>query len=127
MPQARHFAVVDDDFSMRRALAGLLSAYGIDAQTYASARDFLEALPSGMPDCLIVDLNMPYMSGLELQRELFRVGARIPTIVVTACDDKSYRDQCRVLGAMACLLKPVSPDALIAAISSKRDRTNSGS
>jgi FixJ family two-component response regulator len=103
---------------MRKALAGLLSAHGIDARTYGSARDFLEALPSGMPDCLIVDLNMPYMSGLELQRELLRVGARIPTIVVTARDDKSYRDQCRGLGAMAYLVKPVSPDALIAAINS---------
>jgi DNA-binding response OmpR family regulator len=71
-----------------------------------------------MPDCLIVDLNMPYMSGVELQRELLRLEARIPTIVVTARDDKSYRDQCRVLGAMAYLVKPVSPDALIAAINS---------
>jgi FixJ family two-component response regulator len=118
MPQARHVAIVDDDFSMRRALVCLLHAHEIDARTYGSARDFLEALPSGMPDCLIVDLNMPYMSGVELQRELLRVGARIPTIVVTARDNKSYRDQCRGLGAMAYLVKPVSPDALIATINS---------
>jgi DNA-binding response OmpR family regulator len=71
-----------------------------------------------MPDCLIVDLNMPYMSGVELQRELLRLEARIPTIVLTARDDKCYRDQCRGLGAMAYLVKPVNPDALIAAISS---------
>ena len=118
MPQAT-VAIVDDDVSVRSALACLLRALGVDARTYSSARDFLKALPSGIPDCLIVDLNMPYMSGLELQRELLRRGARIPTIVVTACDDKSYRDQCRVLGAMAYLVKPVDPDALITAISSK--------
>jgi FixJ family two-component response regulator len=119
MLQARHVAIVDDDQDVRSALACLLRAHGIDARTYGSARDFLEALPSGMPDCLIVDLNMPYMSGLELQRELLHLGASIPTIVVTACDDKSYRDQSRALGGMAYLVKPVGPDALIAAISSQ--------
>jgi FixJ family two-component response regulator len=118
MPQARYVAIVDDDDDVRSGLARLLHAHGVDARSYSSARDFLEALPYGMPDCLIVDVNMPHMSGLELQRELLHLDARIPTIVVTACDDKSYRDQCRVLGAMAYLVKPVSPDALIAAISS---------
>jgi FixJ family two-component response regulator len=111
-------AIVDDDVSIRRAVANLLRAHGIDAQSYGSARDFLAALSFGMPDCLITDLNMPHMSGLELQRELMRLGAPIPTIVVTGCNDTSTRDQCRALGAAAYLVKPVDEDALITAISS---------
>ena len=117
-------AIVDDDVSIRRALANLLRAHGIDAQSYGSARDFLAALPSGMPDCLITDLNMPHMSGLELQRELMRLGAPIPTIVVTGCNDTSMRDQCRVLGAVAYFVKPVDADALVAAITSQQRRTS---
>ena len=118
MPQVAHVAIVDDDFFVQTALASLLQAHGVDARTYGSAEDFLEALPSGRPDCLVVDLNMPNMSGLELQRELLRLGARIPTIVVSACGDKCYRDQCRVLGAVAYLVKPLHPDALISTITS---------
>ena len=91
MPQGGYVAIVDDDVSMRKGVASLLRAHGIDAQTYGSARDFLAALPSGMPDCLITDLNMPHMSGLELQRELMRLGAPIPTIVVTGCSNASAR------------------------------------
>jgi CheY-like chemotaxis protein len=126
MPQAGYVAIVDDDASMRSAVARLLRSHGIDAQTYGSARDFLAALPSGMPDCLITDLNMPHMSGLELQRELRRLGAPVPTIVVTGSNDTSTRDQCRALGAVAFLVKPVGEDALITAISSAA-KPNAGS
>jgi CheY-like chemotaxis protein len=126
MPQAGYVAIVDDDVSIRRAVASLLRAHGIEAQTYGSARDFLEALPASMPDCLITDLNMPHMTGLELQRELRRLGAPIPTIVVTGCNDTSMRDQCRALGAAAFLVKPVDEDALITAIGSAA-KPNAGS
>jgi FixJ family two-component response regulator len=111
-------AIVDDDASVRKAVARLLRAHGVDVRTYGSAREFLEALPSGIPDCLIVDLNMPDASGLELQRELLRLNARIPTVVMTGCDEKTNRHQCCDLGATAYLLKPMDKDELMAAIGS---------
>jgi FixJ family two-component response regulator len=113
---AAYVAIVDDDASVRKALARLLGACAITAQTYGSAREFLDSLPTGVPECLIVDLHMPEMTGLELQGELSRVGARIPTIVITAQSDMGYREQCRVAGAAAYLLKPLDKNTLLAAI-----------
>jgi FixJ family two-component response regulator len=114
---SQYLAVVDDDASVREALAVLLRACGFASRTFASAGEFLAALPSGTPDCLITDLEMPEMSGLDLQRELSRRGIRIRTVVITGRDSDSYRDQCGALGAAAYLVKPVGCDALIAAIS----------
>jgi FixJ family two-component response regulator len=113
---AAYVAIVDDDASVRKALARLLNACAITSQTYGSAREFLDSLPAGMPECLIVDLHMPEMTGLELQGELSRVGARIPTIVITAQSEMGYREQCRAAGAAAYLLKPLDKNTLIAAI-----------
>jgi FixJ family two-component response regulator len=79
--------------------------------------DFLAALSSGMPDCLIVDLEMSGMNGLELQHELLRGGVRMRTVVITGCGSESYREECRALGAAAYLVKPTGREALIAAIS----------
>jgi FixJ family two-component response regulator len=118
MPKGGHVAIVDDDASTRAALMRVLNARGIDCRVYASADDFLAALPSYTPDCLVVDLEMPDMTGRELQRELARLGARIPTIVMTGHDSSSRRDQCRLLGVSAYLLKPMQSAELIAAIGS---------
>jgi FixJ family two-component response regulator len=115
-------AIVDDDASMRAALARLLRVHGINSRKYPSALAFLEALPSGMPDCLIVDVNMPGMSGIELQRALLNGGIRVPTIVITGRDDKGIAATAASLGAVAFLLKPVPQDALIAAVHSTWDR-----
>ena len=89
MQRYGYVAIVDDDASMRKALARLLRIHGINSRSYPSARVFLEGLSSGMPDCLIVDVNMPEMTGVELQRELLNRGVHIPTIVITASNDKS--------------------------------------
>jgi FixJ family two-component response regulator len=120
MPKAHaaYVAIVDDDASVRKALARLLRVFAIDSQTYGSAREFLQSLPSGVPECLIVDLQMPEMTGLELQGELSRVGARIPTIVITAHNELGYRERCQAAGAAAYLLKPLDENTLIAAINS---------
>ena len=115
-------AIVDDDASIREALARLLRVHGINSRNYPSARAFLEALPFHMPDCLIVDVNMPEMTGIELQRELLNRGIRIPTIVITASNDKSIAASAASLGAAAFLLKPVPRDALMAAINSAKKR-----
>ena len=111
-----HVAIVDDDTSTRVALARLLAMHNIDCRGYPSARAFLAALPSAMPVCLIVDVHMPEMTGLDLQRELLKLGVHLPTIVITAVGDESVVANARSLGAEAFLYKPMSPDDLMAAI-----------
>ena len=111
-----HVAIVDDDASTRKALARLLRANGFECRTYSSARAFLLALPLRTPDCLIVDVNMPDMTGLDLQRELLQLGVQLPTIVITAIDDQSISESVRSLGAEIFLPKPVGPEALMAAV-----------
>src|SRR6478735_2176551 len=80
-------AIVDDDPSVLKALARLLRAHALHVRTYTSAREFLAALPEWPPDCLIVDLHMPEMTGLELQRHLTDSGIKIPTIVITSYNE----------------------------------------
>lgn len=116
-------AIVDDDPSVLKALARLLSARGIEVRTYTSARDFLISLPDGTPECLIVDLQMPEMTGLDLQRHLTRAGTRIPTIVITAHNEGEMRELCKSLGASAFLSKPLQDTALFAAINDVRAKT----
>lgn len=109
-------AIVDDDSAVRKALARLLCASAIEARTFSSGREFLDSLPSGTPDCLIVDLQMPEMTGLELQLELARTGARLPTIIITAHNDAALRERCLAAGAAAYLLKPLDEGTLISTI-----------
>ena len=90
-PLTGFVAIVDDDSAVRKALGRLLGASAIRSHAFASGREFLDSLPSGAPDCLIVDLQMPEMTGLELQAELTHSGARIPTIVITAHHDVGLR------------------------------------
>jgi FixJ family two-component response regulator len=116
-------AIVDDDPSVLRALARLLRARAIEAKTYTSAREFLTALPDGLPECLIVDLQMPDITGLELQRYLTRKGILIPTIVITAHNEAGARERCESAGAAAFLSKPLQDRSLLAAIDNARGST----
>jgi FixJ family two-component response regulator len=109
-------AIVDDDASVRKALARLLAAYSFEATAYGSARDFLKAVGAGPPECLVLDLHMPDLTGLDLQRYLQRAGIRIPTIVITAYDEPGIRERCNAAGASAFLVKPLNDAVLIAAI-----------
>jgi FixJ family two-component response regulator len=113
-------AIVDDDQSVLKALARLLRARAFEARTYGSAREFLGALHDGLPECLIVDLQMPDMTGLELQRHLTRSGLRIPTIVITAHNEAGARERCESAGAVAFLSKPLQDTSLLAAIDAAR-------
>lgn len=113
-----HVAIVDDDTSTRVALARLLATHRFDTRVYPSACAFLAALPSAMPGCLLVDVNMPEMSGPDLQRELLQLGIYIPTIVMTASEDEIIAARAAPLGAVAFLLKPFTQEALISAIAS---------
>jgi FixJ family two-component response regulator len=120
-------AIVDDDPSVLKALARLLRTRAVDARTYASAQDFIASLPDGatdeLPECLIVDLQMPEMNGLELQRYLNRAGIRIPTIVITAHREADMRELCEAAGAETYLLKPLQDTSLLSAIDDVRTKT----
>jgi FixJ family two-component response regulator len=120
-PAAR-IAIVDDDASVRKALARLLSASSFDIKSYGSARDFLKSLKIGTPDCLVVDLHMPDLTGFDLQRELERAGIKIPTIVITGHNEPGLRERCRSAGAAAFLLKPIDGSTLIGSINAATGR-----
>jgi FixJ family two-component response regulator len=114
-------AIVDDDPSVLKALARLLATRSIRTRTFGSAAQFLAALSEGRPDCLIADLQMPEMTGLELQRRLTHIGVTIPTIIITAHDEDGMREQCKSAGVVAYLLKPVQEKLLFPAIEGARD------
>lgn len=109
-------AIVDDDAPVLKALKRLLRGRGFDPATYGSAREFLTALPEKRPDCLILDLQMPEMSGLELLRYLRRHGINVPTIMITAHTGEDVAERCIAAGAMAFLPKPLQNAQLFEAI-----------
>jgi FixJ family two-component response regulator len=119
---AARIAIVDDDASVRKALARLLSASSFDIETYGSARDFLASLKTSKPDCLVVDLHMPELTGFDLQRQLARSGVQIPTIVITAYNEPGLRERCQSAGAAAFLLKPLDGSTLIGVINAATGR-----
>ena len=124
MAYADYVAIVDDDGSMRVSLARLLRIHGFESRTYPSASAFLSALPGAIPFCLIVDVNMPDMTGLDLQRELRKLGAQIPTIVITGVEDKNVVAKAKSLGADAFLYKPFTQAEIIAALNGIAKKKN---
>jgi FixJ family two-component response regulator len=111
-------AIVDDEEAVRQALARVLRASQFEVNAYANGQDFLESLADTVPDCVILDFQMPGMTGREVQRALTLAGQRVPVIVVTAHDQPALREQCLADGAVAYLAKPLRRDILIQAIDS---------
>jgi len=111
-------AVVDDEPAVRKGLLRFLSTADFEPRAYESAQDFLDHLASERPDCLIVDLQMSGISGLDLLAILRRTGAGLPVIIVTARDDPESYENCLELGAAACLCKPLDCDTLVNVIHS---------
>jgi FixJ family two-component response regulator len=111
-------SIVDDDESLREALESLFKSVGYKTEVFASAEDFLRSDYHHETKCLILDIRMPGMSGLELQRRLVAAGSRIPIIFITAHADEEARAQAVSAGAVACLRKPFSEDALLSAVQS---------
>ena len=117
-----YIAIVDDEEPVRKALKRLLSASGLEAESYASGKDFLEASALRRPDCLVLDLHMPGMSGLQVLQELRAAKTALPTVVITAYDEPQTREQCLAAGASAYLRKPLDERLLLNAISANIKR-----
>ena len=109
-------AIVDDDELMRDALRGLLKAVGLPAQDFASAEEFLDSGQQHQTACLITDIRMPGISGLELQAKLNADRCRIPIIFITAHGDEKMRMQAMRGGAVEFLAKPFDDEALLESI-----------
>jgi FixJ family two-component response regulator len=106
-------AVVDDDESVRQAVHLLLESVGIAARSFSSAEEFLASGLPGEAACLITDLQMPGMDGLELQARLAADGVGVPIIFITGHGDPRMRAQAKAAGALAFLDKPFDDEALL--------------
>lgn len=109
-------AIVDDDESVCRAVRRLLRSMAMDAETFSSGQQFLDlldAMPSFQPDCLILDVQMPGMNGLEVQERLTTSGNTVPVIFITAHDEVGVREKALAAGAVAFLRKPFNDELLI--------------
>jgi FixJ family two-component response regulator len=105
-------AIVDDDDGVRTSLTSLVRSLGYDVRSYGSAVAFLNDRDSGDPDCMISDIQMPQLSGDELQDELIATGRDFPIIFMTAFPTKSTHDRVMAAGASAFLDKPVNGDVV---------------
>jgi len=110
-------SVVDDDHSVRESLARLIRSLGLGVQVFGSAEEFLEADLSREPDCLILDIRMPGMNGLELHRRLSAAGRDLPVVFITAHgSDAEVRARALGAGAVDYLLKPLKEEEVLKAI-----------
>jgi FixJ family two-component response regulator len=109
-------AVVDDDDSVRESLRGLLRSVRFGVEVFASAEEFLKSDRMRATDCLILDVRMPGMSGLELQCRLVSSHPEMPVIFVTSHGDEELRSRALRCGAVDYLLKPFSEEALLSAV-----------
>jgi FixJ family two-component response regulator len=111
-------AVVDDDQSVREALENLISSVGLEVRLFVSAEEFLDSDAPLQTDCAVLDLRLPGISGLELQRKLVADGQSIPAIIITAEGDDKARAEAVAAGVVAFLKKPFGEEVLLAAIDS---------
>lgn len=109
-------AVVDDEESVRRALGRLLRSAGHEVQCYASGIEFLSSLSNGRPECLVLDVHMPGLSGFDVLARLRADGVRLATIVITGFDEPDAEPRAARLGAVKFLRKPVREDELLEAV-----------
>jgi len=109
-------AVVDDDASTLKGIERLLSAYGFATKVFASAEAFLDREGAADVDCLLLDIHLGGMSGIELRHRLTAAGCKLPVIFMTAFDDEATRTQAQSAGCIAFLQKPFAANLLLAAI-----------
>ncbi len=118
-------SVVDDDEPIRRTTTFLVESFGFRAAAFESAEDFLRSVRLHETSCLIVDVQMPGMNGLQLQNELAAAGCSIPVIFITAYEDKESRGRAIRAGAVAFLSKPFSDEQLLQSVRSALRHDNS--
>jgi FixJ family two-component response regulator len=116
VPDESRISVVDDDAAVREAVKGLLKSAGFRAEAFASAEDILSSGRLTGTACLILDIRMPGMSGIEFQEQLIASGCLVPIIFITAHADEEARARALKRGAIACLPKPFGDDALLDAV-----------
>jgi FixJ family two-component response regulator len=109
-------AVVDDDADVRVALTRLVSSAGFAVEAFASGAEFLRSIQDHEPDCVVLDLHMPEMSGFDVQGALVSGRAAVPVVVITGHDTPESRARAVQLGAKVYLCKPINDEALLAAI-----------
>jgi FixJ family two-component response regulator len=115
-PNGNTLAIIDDDESVRNALRRLIQSAGWKALTFASAEEFLQAPAQPAPCCLILDVHLPGLSGLDLKKHLDAAGRLLPVVFITAYANEQMRAQALQAGAIAFLSKPFEEQALLDAL-----------
>ena len=118
--------VIDDDGSMRRAISRLLNAVSLQVQTFASAKEFLSRKLPDVPGCVVLDVRLPGLSGLDLQREMVERGIHVPIVFITGHGDIPMSVQAMKAGAVEFLTKPFRDQDLLDAIRSAIQRDRKG-
>ncbi len=113
MSRVRIVSVIDDDESVRRALDCLLRSLGFISHSFATAGDLLNSPRLQDSDCIVADIQMPGMGGLELQKALRTVGLQLPIIFITAFPDRRIRERAEAAGAVAFLEKPFEAQLIV--------------
>jgi FixJ family two-component response regulator len=114
--------IVDDDASVRRSIQDLLSSVAVRSEAFATPREFLDSKRADRPGCLVLDVRLPGMSGLDCQRELAEAGVTIPTIFITGHGDVPMTVRAMKSGAVEFLTKPFRPQELLDAVQQALDR-----
>jgi FixJ family two-component response regulator len=126
LPKTAVIAIVDDDRSVREALTSLVRSLGYVAIAFEGAQDLLKSKRRRSVSCLIADVQMPGMTGLELHNRLVASGGPIPTILITAFPDDRARERALQAGVICCLAKPFSENELLACLRSTLARREAG-
>ena len=127
MESGKQIFLVDDNASIRKAMRRFLSSAGVDVQIFASAEEFLDFISPRVSGCLILDVRLPGLSGLELQGRLRDMGSRLKVIFITAFADDKLRDRTFPMGAVAFFEKPVDDEKLLTALLSVWEEKNGSS
>jgi FixJ family two-component response regulator len=120
-------AVVDDESKMRSALARLLRTHGFDTELFETGEEFLSSVRARVPDCVLLDLHMPGITGFEVLETLTSSLIAVPAVVITGYDEPGNAERVRSLGAAEYLVKPVDETVLVGAIDRARARPAPGS
>ena len=126
LPTKTLISIIDDDEAVREAMEGLMKSLGFTVEVFASAVEFLAYSNVRDTSCLIVDVHMPRMTGIELHRRLVESGYAIPTILITAYPDDSVRARALADGVVCYLTKPCDEDALLGCVWTALERTEPG-